>query len=121
MPEGSRQPGTSSRVDKSSPSLTINVSLAAPGWLAQSTRASARFSTPIKLRRFCVSGSGSGIPRSTNLINRKKFARTPGPYTNGGRIIAISTRCSRQPNAGLPRPPTSRQRRDPEGQEDLPP
>src|SRR5690606_20405233 len=42
------------------------------------------------LRLLFTEPKGKGNPEADNLTKLKKFALTPGPYTNGGRMITTS-------------------------------
>ena len=81
---------TSSTVDRSSPSETSQIPPTAAGCTKTRTSRSQRFHRLTRLRRLRMALSGSGQPRSTQRIRRRKFAPTPGPYTSGGRTITVS-------------------------------
>src|SRR6266853_5772863 len=80
----------SSGVERSSPSETIQVRPGASGCVKSCVSRSHRFHTLTKLRRFLTAPNGRGRPLSIQCSRRKKFARTPEPYTSGERTIAAS-------------------------------
>jgi len=83
-------PRTSSVVDRSCPSLTKNVWLAAWGWVMQVMMKSIKLSSATRLRWLCTAPNGKGQPRWTARIRAAKLALTPCPYTSGGRMMTTS-------------------------------
>ena len=79
-----------SGVDRSSPSLTKNVSFAAEGCSRHVTMKLTRLSMPTRLRRLLTEASGRGRPLATKRVSLPKLPGALRPCTRVGRMMTIS-------------------------------
>ena len=81
----------------SSPSATCQMRAprcrALPNAAPRTSKAAAKLATETRLRNPSASASGNGTPRATHQSSSRKWPRTPGPYTSGGRTMASGNPC----------------------------